>query len=323
VTPPENGSVAATRSSRHRLAGGRIEIIHFGPHTEALDKWLPIPVAGPGDFVPPVARIRIAPTPTIPSRHPDGPATLRLSSVRAWVAGDQVELVGSSKASGTIDLAGLVADLFSGNEHANTARELYSMLTLSAAFLLGRIGRALVHAAAVVAPDERARLLIGDAWSGKSTTLVTLIEAGWDWLSDDQVVLERSESGEVLAEGWARPFHLDEGWTEGEPVGRRRAVDPAELGPGRQQASAALGGLLFPRVESQTNTHVESASPAQAFEGLVRQSPWLLADPGAAPPILDLLRSTALLPAHRLVLGNDTFRRPERLIQSLAPCIAS
>ena len=305
------------------MTDGWLEITEFGDQNEALEKWLPIPAGDASARMPPAGRIQITTGPIPPRKNHAGPATLRLSSVRAWVSGGHVDLVGASGASGTIDLTSLSADLACGADDVGCVQDLYSMLTLSAAFLLGRTGRALVHAAAVVAPDGRARLLIGDAWSGKSTTVVTLIEAGWDWLSDDQVVLERGESGEVLVRGWARPFHLDEGWAEGESVGRRRTIDPAELGSGQRRASATLGGLLFPRVEAHVVTRLETGSPAQAFEGLVRQSPWLMADPGAAPVILDLLRSAALHPAHRLLLGSDTFRRPERLVQRLAPAIAA
>jgi hypothetical protein len=45
-----------------------------------------------------------------------------------------------------------------------------------------------------------------------------------------------------------------------------------------------------------------------AIAGLVRQSPWLLADPVAAPDVLGLLKTMALKPAYRLSLGLDSFR---------------
>src|SRR5207245_6776974 len=75
------------------------------------------------------------------------------------------------------------------------AGDVYSMLTVATALLLAGLGRALVHAAAVVHPDGGAWLLVGDARSGKSTTCATLVSAGWGYLSDDQVVLEAREDG--------------------------------------------------------------------------------------------------------------------------------
>src|SRR5690606_33365128 len=95
--------------------------------------------------------------------------------------------------------------------------DLYSMLTLSAALLLGRLERTPIHAAAVVAPNGQALLLAGDARVGKSTTTVNLITAGWDYLSDDQIVLERA-GADLRVEGWPRLFYLDEGWEAGTPT---------------------------------------------------------------------------------------------------------
>ena len=70
----------------------------------------------------------------------------------------------------------------------SAATDLYSMLTISAALLCAGLGRALLHAAAVVAPDGTAWLLVGDARSGKSTTCANLARGcgggGWGYLSD-------------------------------------------------------------------------------------------------------------------------------------------
>jgi hypothetical protein len=332
VTAPGADPIPTSRARSIRLAGGLLEIVDLGSRGDALERWLPIPPAIANDrraHVTPttdsrdaVARIRIFADSSLSPCHHVEPPTLRLSTVRAWVSKDRVELEGASGMVGTIDLTGLSADLTGRRDGGEPVKDLYSVLTLSAAFLLGRMRRALVHAAAFVAPDGRARLVVGDAWSGKSTTIVSLIGAGWDWLSDDQVVLQRESTDEVVAEGWARPFHLDEGWSDAMPTGHRRAVDPAALGPGRRRESAELGGLIFPRVEPEEPTRLDTVPPAEAFAGLVRQSPWLLADRGAAPSILELLRAAALLPAYRLSLGHDTFGRPERLAQRLAVAIA-
>ena len=72
--------------------------------------------------------------------------------------------------------------------------ELQGALTLSSALLLGRIGRALIHAAAVVDPFDRGWLLVGDSHAGKTTTCATLISAGWRFVADDQVVLRTDGS---------------------------------------------------------------------------------------------------------------------------------
>jgi len=140
------------------------------------------------------------------------------------------------------------------------------MLTISAAFLLARLERALVHAAAVVAPDGDAWLLVGDARSGKSTTCATLAAAGWGYVSDDQVVLAAREDG-VEVEGWLRPFHLDRNGEGGEPTGERREVTPAELGLAGWRRTAPLAGVILPSVAAREATVLTPVPAAAALAG--------------------------------------------------------
>jgi hypothetical protein len=219
---------------------------------------------------------------------------------------------------GTIDLAAREARLTVASDEPAATADLYSMLTVSAALLLGRLERTPVHAAAVLAPSGVALLLAGDARAGKSTTSINLITAGWDYLSDDQVVLSRAAGEDaLLVEGWPRVFHLDEGWERGTPTGRRGPVDAATLGPGRWRRTARLGGLLFPTVRPDEPTHLVPVSAAEAFAGLVRQTPWLMVDRGSSGALLPLLSDAARRPAFRLVLGLDSYRDPARLVRAL------
>lgn len=198
--------------------------------------------------------------------------------------------------------------------------EVFAALTLAAAFLLGRLGRTLVHAGAVVAPDGRAWLLAGGTFSGKSTTCVSLIRGGWDWLADDNVVLGQGRDG-LWVEGWPRRFNLDHGYAAGASRGVRGRVDPEQFGPGRWRRAAPLGGLLFPRVEAERPTALEPVPGVDALSALLQQSPWLLGDPGTAPGVLSLLRRAAAAPAFGLRLGTDSYRNAEQLQRVLLPAL--
>jgi hypothetical protein len=258
---------------------------------------------------------------------PQAEPTLEVGSAVAWVMpeDDGVLLQGSGgKREGLVDLTRLRATLRAGSEGSSAAgADLYSMLTVSAAMLLGRLGRALLHAAAVVTPAGKGWLLAGDARSGKSTTCVNLVQEGWDFLSDDQVVLYRNATIDSLCiEGWPRPFHVDEGWEEGTPRERRLELDPFGLGTGEWRRTAVLGGALFPRVRAGEPTVLEPAAPADALAGLIRQSPWLLADPSTSERILGMLQAAALGPAFKLFLGRDTFHDSERLLECLRPLLS-
>lgn len=84
---------------------------------------------------------------------------------------------------------------------------------------------------------------------------------------------------------------------------------------GALAADGAPGRDALSRVEAGAPTALERAEAGVALAGLLRQSPWLLADRGCAPRVLALLRDAALLPAHALRLGLDTYTDPARLAE--------
>ena len=286
-----------------------------------LAVWLPLLPYARRTPDPPGSVVRVVRGNPLPRPHQ--PATLRLGSASAWVEGDRALLAGSAaQCSGDVDLAGRTAELRApvGEARDEASWELYSMASLACALLLNRMGRTLAHAAGVVAPDGGAWLLVGDTHAGKSTTVANLLRCGWGYVSDDNLVLARGAGG-IEAEGWPRPFHLDVGWEAGAPLGRRGAVDPRERWPGRWIAAAPLAGLLFPRVEPGRSTELAAFAPADALAGLLRQSPWLLADRESAPAVLALLRDAAALPAFALRLGLDSYADPPLLAERLRPAL--
>lgn len=250
-----------------------------------------------------------------------GAPILALGRVRAWLSESRdsmwLENSGSTIVS-SVDLAGRVANVSVGHVDASAMNDMTSILTIVAALLLVRDGRTPVHAGGIIDPvTGNAWLLVGDSHSGKSTTTANLIRAGWSYLSDDYVVIFRRKSG-VTVEGWPDDFHLDAGWKSGRPAGVRETVGESSFAEGRRIASAPLGGMLFPRVESSSATRLDAVSPAVALERLIRQSPWLVADESSAGKVFELLTRAASLPSADLRLGLDTFANPELLSQLVA-----
>jgi len=278
------------------------------------ERWIPQRLGEAGD-APARAMISVSAS-SVALRHPTDAPTLTLGRVAAWVKQDQeraaVVLRGAALSSGGVLSLGagrgrLQVDPGRAPE---AAADLYSMLTVSAALLLASQGRALVHAAAVVAPDGGAWLLAGDARAGKSTTCATLASAGWGYLSDDQVVLTGREDG-IEVEGWLRPFHLDG------VSGERREVAAAELGLEGWRRTASLAGAIFPLVSPAEPTLLTPVSAADALARLVRQTPWLLAYRWTAPAVVGLLTRVVAGGAFSLRLGRDTYRQPARLVARL------
>lgn len=305
---------------RSLLHDGRLRVEAHPRLLPMLTRWLPLlPEDTPAD--PGGSVIRVLPAPDAPPRAPAPRRTLHLGGVDAWVEGDFGVLAAGPEAWGAVALADGVAELRVAESAAGSVGamwSLYSACTLSAALLLGRLGRALAHAAAVTPPEGPAWLLVGDARAGKTTTCANLTTAGWRYLSDDHVVLYREQDGRVAVEGWPRRFHLDVGYDGGTVERERGETDPRDRWPGGWRRKAPLGGMLFPRVDADAPTALERAEAGTALSGLLRQSPWLLADRAAAPRVLDLLRDAALLPVHGLRLGLDTYSRPARLAELVA-----
>jgi hypothetical protein len=253
---------------------------------------------------------------------PAGPPAMEMAGVAGWVLGETVVFADAAGAVGArVDLAARRADVRVRVDGAPAGTvEVVSTLTMVSALLVTRLGRALVHAAAVLPPGGGAWLLAGGSFSGKTSTCVTLIRGGWNWLSDDQVVLGHAAGG-VRVEGWPRRFNLDHGYAEGASQGVRSRVDPDRFGPGEWRGTAPLAGLLFPRVLGDHPTELVPLHPAGALGLLVRNAPWLLADAGGAPVVLPLLQQAARLPAYELRLGRDSYCDAKRLQSVLAPAV--
>jgi hypothetical protein len=275
-----------------------------------VEAWVPrIPVTPPGA----AARATITVVVGEPSFVPPGePPTLQLRSVAGWVerSGRVLLQDANGHLSAVVDPSARSAAVRLGGSSTVGERGLaiFAGLTLTAALVLGSLNRSLVHAGAVVAPAGGAWLLVGGTFSGKTTTCVSLMRDGWGYVSDDHVVLSKDAAGPRV-EGWPRRFNLDDGYDAGSSSGRRSRVEPDSLGPGGWCREARLSGLLFPSVRPEHPTSLVPIGVAGAFGGLLRQSPWLLADPVSAPGLLKLIESAARLPAFELRLGKDSFRK--------------
>jgi hypothetical protein len=199
--------------------------------------------------------------------------------------------------------------------------DVAAAMNLAAAALLAGQGRYLVHAAAVRSASGVV-LLAGDAFAGKTTTALNLARAGWPLLSDDHVVLSRA-NGAWRAEGWPRASHVDSGWPEAAPTGRRVALDPATLAPFDGEGAARVHAVLLPSVAPGAQT--TSAAPAQpsaVLAMLLRQSAWSLIDREAAGGALECVTDLAARPSADLRLAPDTFGDPQRLRSIVEHAIA-
>jgi hypothetical protein len=276
---------------------------------------------------------------TSEAAHPDGPAILadigeilesprfargkpdlRLGATDCWTEpGSDTAFVRNDDGTITasLDLTRRNARVVASDAGIDT-RDMTSVLTLVSALLLLRDGRTPIHAGAVSRPGASSVwLLLGDSHSGKSTTTANLVKAGWSYLSDDYVVLSRDQRG-IGVEGWPEDFHIDEGWSRGESTGTRGVLSEASLPPAARRDDGILAGLIFTRIDAERPTRIDSLSSSTALERLIRQTPWLMADPKSAPRLLDLLGAASSLPAGEISLGMDCYRDAELLAKTVS-----
>jgi len=173
-------------------------------------------------------------------------------------------------------------------------------------------GRHLLHAGAV-AGAKGAALLVGKGGSGKSTTAVLCLEAGFDYLGDDYVLLtvdpaptvhsvygtakvtrytvRRLPSLEVAIVARGRTFE-------------KSVVDIGAYRPQRLRRSAPVSAVVVPTVAPGVRTRLRPIAAAAALRALAPSTVLQLPHEGgqALSAMAELVRD---LPAYALDLGDD------------------
>ena len=300
----------------------------------------PMPIPGVGGSLVRVVRHR-CPRPEAPAAEPD----VRHGSATGWVDDDTETALVHGAAGGwarvipSQGFAEVVAPPFGSadpSELANdrapefvqAAADLRAMCTIAVALLAGRREGVLVAASAVIAPDGGGWLVVGEANSGKSTTVAHLVTAGWGYLADEEVLLHAGNGGNVWLEGWPRALPMDGAWPYGRALasiaGRSRSSgESGGLARARWRRTAPLAGILATQLAPDLPTQLLPATADASLASLVRATPWLLADQGSTRYELGLLRSAARVPTWGLRLGRDTHGDVARLAKCLRPLEAA
>lgn len=189
-----------------------------------------------------------------------------------------------------------------------------------------------LHAAALVHRSGTGILVVGGSGAGKTTTTLSLLEAGCSYLVDDCLFLRRlpgSVQIEVLA--FPREFHLGPATLAafprlqglaGPPSARadKRPVDPRAAYPGRARAAWApeRGAALavFPTITDSAETTMEPISKAEAFGHLIASSAALVIEgiPNRGENLTLLRELLELGTCRELRLGRDVLVDPRGVV---------
>jgi hypothetical protein len=184
-------------------------------------------------------------------------------------------------------------------------------------------GIQLVHAA-LVASRGRGVILPGRGGAGKSTSALTCLLAGFEYLGDDYIGLEPNADGSFTGYSlydstWLDPAHLlrfpplvPHALAGVIPWERKRLVHLSNLFRERLAPCAPIRILALPRVAGVT-TRTRPASRAEALLAAAPTSVFELTPRVGAPGVQRLATLVSRLPAYWLELGEDLGEIPRRL----------
>ena len=189
-----------------------------------------------------------------------------------------------------------------------------------------------VHAAAVGTERDGGLLLVGRGGSGKSTTALACLSAGFLYVGDDYCLLQSTADGPWAASLFATG-KLSDAMLERFPVFATTVVNPTRT-PGEKAllfldrsfsahlaAGLPLRAILLPRVlAGGGETRLTPASPAAALQALAPSTIFLFRRSGseAANLLAQLAGVTRSLPCFHLQLGADAdATRTPRILSGL------
>jgi len=198
-------------------------------------------------------------------------------------------------------------EVWIGDGAESRERSALARLIFNAAMVaMRRCGLYELHAAGVVSPSEESVLVIGPSGSGKSNLAAQLAAAGWQYLSDDTLLLF-SHSGIVHAHALRKMFALtDEIFSAArlteshsieisvvpfDPLKKR--FEPSSAFPGRFTLSCKPTRILFSRIENGAASRMESLNRAETMARLIRMCPWACYDKATAVAHLEVLGQLA------------------------------
>ena len=153
---------------------------------------------------------------------------------------------------------------------------------------LRRYGLFDLHSAGMIEPESGAGvLIIGPSGSGKSTLALQLAQAGWSYLSDDELLLSLRD-GVVEARGFRSFFAVRAATAQ-----FRHCFEPETVFESKRVQQAFPKSLYFIGLNDESRSNLSKLTQAETMQRLIRACPWATYDTSVAGANLELLSTLA------------------------------
>jgi len=195
---------------------------------------------------------------------------------------------------------------------------------------LRRRGLHLIHASAI-GEHGRAALITGQSGAGKTTTMLTCVAAGFQFLGDDTTLLQRSPAGQVDVITMLSTMDLTDNtaaWfpelaaylsPERSHTGKRQII-LSEAYPASVAAQARVSAILAPEITGRADTTLAPANRSALLSDLLYYSVDLHDEALTRQHVEFLAQVVERTPVYRLLLGHDRRQIPQVISQLLEAC---
>jgi hypothetical protein len=319
---------------RYRIAGLPVAL-HVGATGGAQDMLRAIePLASPGDTAPALLSLHVWDGRGDAIALPESPVLRRDGAPEAGLGGYS----GDSLRAFYQPVAGALSllDSASGRGHwwlrdAATAPyyERAAPFKHVLQWWIADRGGAMLHSAAV-GIDGAGLLIAGPSGSGKSSSALACVDAGFSFASDDYVLIDAAHppsahmayaTAKVLRSSLARHVHLAPHFRNLAREDEKPMLFVHELAPNRIGSALSLGAVVLPVVAHRATTGLSPIRPAEMLRALAPSSVMLfpLAGDAAFRRMADLCRE---LPCWRAELADDPADVAGALRELLAKSVA-
>jgi hypothetical protein len=265
--------------------------------------------------------ISVVETPrTIP---PDSIQAIKRPSITSYLKGNDIYFTSTDGSLIYLDPINRKSKTYLTKDILKDTMMFFSLLGGSIVETLKYNGLHFLHAAAL--QSNGVRLLIsGDGGCGKTTTSLSLVRAGFKYVSDDSLFFEE-QHGEIRVSPFYSTFHIDRDLSERFPEltngherpipkGIKIAIDPSQTYPGSFIPLLRPNVIIFPKITSKQKSTLRPIGQIEVCNRLLTQI-ILAADKEVSTNQLESLQKlVSQTVGFELLSGRDVYEDPYKLI---------